>query len=117
MKEIKAYQASDGTKFLREQEAEVHEDRLRCKAKVEEIENYLFDLLGIKGLSDTDGESREGQLAAMLIGEEGTSGLWEDAIELEIITELIIDVATIFDGALLKTAQYAKKIISLDKTN
>lgn len=113
MKKVEAYQTSDGEKFLKEPEAQKHEDWLRCKAKTKEIEDYLFKLLGIEYVehleNDEDADGQEEQLANML-KDQGISSLWDDAVELEVIMELIIDVATILDGALLKTAQYAKKI-------
>jgi len=115
MKKIEAYQTSDSKKFFKEKEAQKHEDGLGYKANIEKIQNYLFALLKIEKLgNDEDGEDQEEQLSNMLM-DEGVSGLWDDAIELDLVIELIIDVVTILDGALLKTAQYAKKITSQKK--
>jgi len=110
MKKIEAYQTSDGKPFFKELDAQKHEDRLKLESNVEEIRNYLFNLLGIEDLSEEeDGENQGEQLSNMLM-DEGISGLFEDTIELEVIIELIVDIATILNGALLKTAQYAKEI-------
>jgi len=112
VKQITAYQTGDGRKFFEESEAQNHEDRLKYKANRRKIENYLLNLLGIENLGIDeyeDGESPEEQLSTM-IEREGISGLWEDALELEVVVELIIDIATILDGALLKTAQHARRI-------
>lgn len=112
MKKIEAYQTTDGKKFLKALDAQDHENRLRYKAKVRDIEDYLATLLGIEILkTGEDREDLESQLSNILM-DKGISGLLEDAIELEVIIELIIDVATILDGALLKTAQYAREITS-----
>lgn len=122
MKRIEAYQTSDGKGFLGKPEAQSHEDRLRYKTKVEEIENYLYNLLGIEPPNkDEDGEGQEERLCDIL--KEGSvsdlcNGLIAEAAELGGIGEIvdfIIDIATISDGALLKTAQYAKEIISEQK--
>ena len=112
MKKIEAYQISDGRKFFKKEEAQRHEERLRYKAQVEKVEIYLYDLLGIEDKDPAeDGEGPEEQLSDMLMG-KGISGVLEDARDQGEIVELIIDIATIFDGALLKTAQYAKVISS-----
>ena len=116
MKKIEAYQASDGKRFLKKSDAQNHEDRLNYRSKIKEVENYLYNLLGIEWPNppEEDGNTPEELLSDMLI-DEGISGLFDEAVELEVIIELIIDIATILDGALLKTAQYAKDITTLDK--
>lgn len=116
MKKVEAYQTSDGKKFLKKSAAESHEDRLRYKSKVGNIRDYLYRLLGIKDAENLLDDSAEEQLSTMLMG-KGISGIWEEAIELDVIIELITDIATIADGALLKAAQYAKEITSPGKKN
>lgn len=127
MKRIEAYQTSDGKKFIDKLKAERHEERLGYEAKVRDIENHLFDLLEIKktGVNE-DVDNRDGQLATMLMDEGNdlsllyqhlcnVCNLFEDDIDLEAIIELIIDIATISDGVLLKTAQYAKEITASNR--
>lgn len=115
VKKIEAYQTSDGKKFTEKDKAQIHEDRLRYKLKTEYIEHYLFNLLGIEKLSDDeDGEDQGEQLSNMLM-DEGISGFWNNAGELDAIIELIVDIATIHNGALLKTALYAKRVTSSSK--
>lgn len=115
MKKIEAYQTSDGMKFLKKPEAQSHEDRLRYESKVQQIETYLYMILGIENQDPLeDGESPEDQLSDMFMN-KGISGVLEDAIDLGDIVRLVIDVATVLDGALLKAAQYAKEITALNK--
>lgn len=76
MKKVEAYQTSDGRKFLTEPEARRHEEEIRYRAKRREIEDYLYDLLGITGVKD--GEDREDQLCNMLV-EESRSDLCHGA--------------------------------------
>lgn len=113
MKKVEAYQTNDGKTFLKKSAARSHENRLRYESKVKEIETYLFDLLEIKKL-DNNGDiidDRDEQLSDMLM-DKGISSLLESAEDANGIAKLMIDVATILDGALLKTAQYAKEITS-----
>lgn len=119
MKKIEAYQASDGKKFLIKPEALRHEEKIKYKAKIKEIGNYLYDLLGINGIKDD--EDKEDQLCNILKEAAESDicyGIISEAIELgglgEII-DLIADFAMISDGALLKTAQYAREIIQKGK--
>ena len=120
MEVVYAYQASDGKKFFKKGEAKAHEDRLKCKSKVEEIEKYLCDILGIRYLSVwEDSENIDEQLFNILEGQSKSSlSDFIDAIQdlgIEEIVNLIIDLATIANGALLKTAQYARKITTPNK--
>lgn len=117
MKKIEAYQTSDGKKFLNESEAQSYENRLTCESKVEKIETYLYNLLGINILDPLEnGGGTEEQLSNMFV-DKGISGLWEDVIEEEALIELIIDIATMFNGALLKAARYARETCDSDKDN
>ena len=120
MKKIEAYQTSDGTKFLKKSDAKSHENKLKYKAKVEDITDYLYGLLGIKDMNNgDDGEDAEEQFCEILDGEvkHSLSTLVDDLRELSTkeIIDFIIDIATIADGAILKTAQYAKEIASPKK--
>ena len=114
MKKVEAYQTSDGEKFFKKEAAESHEKRLIYKSKAEEIETYLYNLLGIKAQDPLDGGDGPEEQLYDILENECTSHIWADC-GIEGIIELILDMATIADGALLKTAQYAKKITASNK--
>ena len=122
MKKIEAYQTKDGKKFLKKQEAKNHENRLRYKANAEKIKKYLYNLLGIEVLdNDEDGESAEEQFRDMLVtqSKSNLSGFIDEVADMGIgeMIDAIIDIATISDGALLKTAQYVREITFPNKNN
>jgi hypothetical protein len=111
MKKIEAYQISDGRKYFSKEEAQRNEDKLRYRAQVKKVETYLYDLLGIEDKEvGEDGDGPEEQLYDMLVEERGISDLLGNALEDGAVIELIIDMATVLDGALLKATQYARRV-------
>ena len=107
MEKIEAYQTSDGKKFFEEKRAKSHEINLKYRENGEKIKNYLFNLVGIERLDfSEDGETREDGFYDMIDSEPFGSLIQEYGI-----VEFINSMITFSDGALLKTAEYAKKII------
>jgi len=104
IKKIEAYQTSDGKKFFDEQKARNHREWLKYKVKKEDVKHYLLGLLKMKDLDDG-----QDKLYNMMSEECRSVALQE--MELEEISEMIFDIATVLDGALLKTAQYMKEVV------
>ena len=108
MEKIEAYQTSDGKKFFKEEQAKNHEIQLKYRENKEKIEDHLFDLVGIETFDLS--EVKEDKFYKMIEGEPFRYNLEEVGI-----TEFIIDMITFLDGALLKTAEYAKEMIEFEQ--
>ena len=108
MEKIEAYQTSDGKKFFKEEQAKNHEIQLKYRENKEKIEDHLFDLVGIETF-DLSG-IKEDKFYKMIEGESFGYNLEEVGI-----AEFIIDMITFLDGALLKTAEYAKEMIEFEQ--
>jgi len=106
LKKIEAYVTSDGKKFFEKPKAKNHEEWLKYQAKKDEIKDYLLNLLGI-----TPNPDDEIDWDGWKVLTQCRSRLSEDT-EMDDIVEIIIDMITIADGAMLKTAEYAKGILS-----
>jgi len=110
LKKIEAYVTSDGKKFFEKPKAKNHEEWLKYQAKKDEIKDYLLNLLGITPNPDDEIEEEDWELREKVL-DQCRSRLSEDT-EMDDIVEIIIDMITIADGAMLKTAEYAKGILS-----
>jgi len=104
IKKIEAFQTSDGKKFFDEQKARDHREWLKYKARKEDVEHYLLSLLKTKDIDD----NKDGFY--IMMSKECKSTILQD-MEIEEAVEMIFDIATVLDGALLKTAQYIKEAV------
>jgi hypothetical protein len=111
MKKIEAYQTSDKKKFFEEERAKDHEINLKYRENGEKIKNYLFNLVGIERLDFNEyGETREDGFYDMIEEEPLGPSIGEYGI-----VEFIVSIITFSDGALLKTAEYAKEMIKFEQ--
>jgi len=109
VKSIEAFETSDGSKFFEKIPAERQQTRVDFLERKKSIQNYLFDLMGIEDCEKgEDGPDRTEEFYN-IVESEGL-GL-EFCLEKMGIVELITDLVTFRDGALLKTAEYAKELL------
>ena len=110
VKSIEAFETSDGSKFFEKIPAERQQTRVDFLERKESIRNHLFDLLGIVHKNDTkDFDSREERFYQMM---DESDAFDNGGLMLNMgVVEIIIDLVTFKNGAILKTAEYAKELL------
>ena len=110
VKSIEAFETSDGSKFFEKIPAERQQTRVDFLEKKESIKNHLYDLLGIVHENDTKNfDSREEKFYQMM---DESDTFDNGGLMLNVgVVEIIIDLVTFKNGAILKTAEYAKELL------